>query len=347
MRLHALQYLRALAALLVVYSHACIQVPAYQAQLVEFGSFGVDIFFVISGFIMMYISKPSHTPKAFIINRIRRVVPLYWFFTLLLAAILFIRPSIFSNTTLQFDILMQSLLFVPHFSQTHPGEVWPLLAPGWSLIYEMYFYALFALSLFAMQKYRLPLISTIIFVLFALANLTGIDGPTGPLTEFFKDQVVFEFIFGMLLAFAWQRGFRLTNLAGTAMAITSFAYLVFHSQQRGIASVEEPQHLLTNGIPAATMVTGMLYMKLPENKIGLLLGDASYALYLSHIFVLGLLRVILVPILGASQSAALLFVGISVVACTLISIPVHLLIDNWLLRQERFDLLRPVKQHEA
>jgi len=347
MKLHALQYLRAIAALLVVYSHACIQVPAYQAQLMEFGSFGVDIFFVISGFIMMYISKPSHTPGAFIVNRVRRVVPLYWFFTLLLAAILFVKPSIFSSTELRLDVLIQSLLFLPHFSQAHPEEVWPLLAPGWSLIYEMYFYGLFALSLFAAQKYRLPLISVVIIGIFGLANITGIDGSTGPLTAFFKKQVVFEFIFGMLLAYAWQLGFRLTNIAATAMAITSFAYLVFHSQQRGIASYDEPMHILINGIPAATMVTGVVFMKIPVNKIGLLLGDASYALYLSHIFVLGLLRVILVPILGTDQSAAYLFVAISVVTCTLVSIPIHLLIDNWLLRQERFGFLRSAKQREA
>jgi len=347
MKLHALQYLRAVAALLVVYSHACVQVPEYKAQLVVFGSFGVDIFFVISGFIMMYISKPSHTPKAFIINRVRRVVPLYWFFTLLLAAILFVMPSIFSKTELQMDVLIQSLLFVPHFSQAHPGEIWPLLAPGWSLIYEMYFYALFALSLFAVQRFRLALISFVIVVLFGLAHLSSMNGSVGPFTEFFKDQVVFEFIFGMLLAYAWQQGFKLTNVAGTAMAITSLAYLIFHSQQRGIASVDEPLHVLAYGIPAATMVTGILFMKLPVNKIGLLLGDASYALYLSHIFVLGLLKVILVPILGTDQSAALLFVAISLIVCTLVSVPVHLIIDNWLLRQERFDWLRTAKQREA
>jgi len=347
MRLHALQYLRALAALVVVYSHACIQVPAYKAHIVEFGSFGVDIFFVISGFIMMYISKPSHTPKAFIVNRVRRVVPLYWFFTLLLAAVLFVKPSIFSKTELQIDVLIQSLLFIPHFSQAHPGEVWPLLAPGWSLNYEMYFYALFALSLFATQKFRLPAISIVIVCLFGLAHITSIDGPNGPFTEFFKDQVVFEFIFGMLLAYAWQRGFKLTNLAGTALAITSFAYLIFHSQQRGIASFDDAQHILTNGIPAATMVAGILYMKLPANKFGLLLGDASYALYLSHIFVLGLLRVILPPILGTDQSAAFLFVTISLVVCTLVSIPVHLLIDNWFLRHERLDAFRSAKRREA
>ena len=61
MRLHALQYLRAFAALAVVYSHIVIQVEPYQEWLLEFGSFGVDIFFVISGFIMIYISKPTDT----------------------------------------------------------------------------------------------------------------------------------------------------------------------------------------------------------------------------------------------------------------------------------------------
>ncbi len=343
MRLHALQYLRAIAALVVVYSHACIQVPAYQAKMMEFGSFGVDIFFVISGFIMLYISKPTHTPGAFMLNRIRRVAPLYWFFTLLMACIFLIMPSVFANTELTFDALIKSLFFIPHFSSAHPGEVWPIVAPGWSLNFEMYFYLLFALSLFARENLRLILISVAIAGIFLIAKLSGGESA---FAQFLADDVVFEFIFGMLLAHAWKRGWRLSSAAGTVVFITGFALLIIHSQKLLLAAYDLPG-IVTNGIPAAMVVAGTLFVKMPDNRIGVMLGDASYALYLSHIFVLGLLRKLLPPILGDGQISAYLFVAISLIVCVLVSIPVHFLIDNWLLRHERLSALRSPARREA
>jgi len=112
MRLHALQYLRAVAALAVVYSHAAFQVDSYEKLLLEAGSFGVDIFFVISGFIMIYIAKPENTFGQFMINRIRRVVPLYWFFTLLMGVILLVLPDVFKATSFSIKSLIYSLGFV-------------------------------------------------------------------------------------------------------------------------------------------------------------------------------------------------------------------------------------------
>ncbi len=343
MKLHALQYLRAIAALVVVYSHACIQVPEYKAHVMEFGSFGVDIFFVISGFIMLYISKPNHKPKAFIVNRARRVAPLYWFFTLLMAVIFLIRPSLFANAELRVQALVQSLFFIPHFSDAHPGEVWPIVAPGWSLNYEMYFYALFAASLFLAQRYRLWFISAAILGVFLLAH--AIDG-SGPFSKFFTDGVVFEFIFGMLLAKAWLSGFRLSSRAGVVLFISGFALLILHSQGQLLASLNMPG-IISYGIPATMVVAGTLYIQMPKSDFGLLLGDASYALYLSHIFVLGLLRQVLPPLLGDGPMAAYIFVGVSMVLCLIVSIPVHLYIDNWLLREERLSPSRAPKQREA
>jgi len=343
MRLHALQYLRAIAALVVVYAHACIQVPAYEAKLIEFGSFGVDIFFVISGFIMLYISKPTHTPGAFIINRVRRVAPLYWFFTLLMAAIFMAMPSVFTNTSLTAESLLKSLFFIPHFSSAHPGEVWPIVAPGWSLNFEMYFYLLFALSLFARENLRLILITVAISGIFLLAKLTNFEGP---IAQFLADDVVFEFIFGMFLAYAWKRGWRLSATTGTILFVLGLALLVVHSQDMFLGSTNLPG-IIKNGIPATMVVAGTLFIKVPDNRFGVLLGDASYALYLSHIFVLGLLRKLLPPVLGDGQTAAYLFVAISLVACTVVSIPVHYLVDNWLLRQERLTFLRSSTRREA
>lgn len=343
MRLHALQYLRAIAALVVVYAHACIQVPAYSAKLMEFGSFGVDIFFVISGFIMLYISKSSHKPGAFMLNRIRRVAPLYWFFTLLMAVIFLIMPSVFAKADLTIESLLKSLFFIPHFSAAHPGEVWPIVAPGWSLNFEMYFYLLFALSLFAPEKLRLTLITVVISGVFLAATLADTGGPWN---KFFTDNVVFEFIFGMLLAHYYKRDWRLSSALGWVLFVAGFVLLLLHSQHYLLAAFNLPG-IITNGIPAAMIVAGTLFLKLPENRLGVLLGDASYALYLSHIFVLGLFRKVLPPVLGDGPFSAYLFVAISMIACLVISVPVHHLIDNWALRMERINALRSPAQREA
>ena len=82
-----------------------------------------------------------------------------------------------------------------------------------------------------------------------------------------------------------------------------------------------------------------LYVRIGEHRWAVLLGDASYALYLSHIFTLGVLRKFVAPYLGEGQTAAYLFVAISLVVCTLVSVVIHKYIDNWLLRHERLSWL--------
>lgn len=333
MRLHALQYLRAVAALAVVFSHSTIQVENYREWLPEFGSFGVDIFFVISGFIMVWIAKPGDTPRAFITNRIRRVVPLYWFFTLLMAAILLLLPALFKNTVFDPMAVVQSLAFWPHYSTAQSDQVWPIVAPGWSLNYEMYFYLLFALSLLVISRLRLLFVAigiTSVFLI-AVALDTG-----GAVSHFYSESIVFEFLLGMGLAHAWKRGLRLSPGIGWMLIVSGFALI---SAQLPVPRIFE------FGVPATLIVAGSLFVSLPDIRWMTLLGDASYALYLSHIFTLGLLRKVLPPVLGEGVVAAWGFVALALVICTLVSIIVHLLIDNWLLRNERlqsFGRVRPV-----
>lgn len=324
MRLHALQYLRAVAALAVVYSHAVTQVDSYEPFLKHAGSFGVDIFFVISGFIMIYIAKPGNTFGNFMINRARRVIPLYWFFTLLMGAILLLLPSVFKATRFDVEALLLSLAFVPHWSMVTVTEAWPIVAPGWSLNFEMYFYFIFALSLFFAEKYRIAFITLVITGVFLLASF--LDNGESPITHFFAKSMVFEFVFGMALAYAWKKGFRMPPYAAWALLLLGTIMLFLY--------LPVPR-IIEYGIPSLLIVTACLYINVGESKFGVLLGDASYALYLCHIFVLGLLRKILPPFLGEGQTAAILFVIISIIVCTVASLFVHKYIDNWLLRQER------------
>jgi len=95
------------------------------------------------------------------------------------------------------------------------------------------------------------------------------------------------------------------------------------------------------------IVVGCLYIRVPVYKFGLMLGDASYAIYLSHIFVLGALRVLVPDDVTASTLHAWGFVLLSIVGSTVVGIVVHFLIDNWLLREERLTLFRPAAQEET
>lgn len=324
MRLHALQYLRAVAALAVVYSHSVTQVEGYETYLAHAGSFGVDIFFVISGFIMIYIAKPTNTFGKFIVNRARRVIPLYWFFTFLMAAILFLLPSVFKATEYDTLALILSLGFIPHWSMVTPTEAWPIVAPGWSLNFEMYFYFVFALSLFFAEKYRIAFITLVISTVFLLAQF--FDNGESAIAHFFALSMVFEFVFGMLIALAWQRGFRLPSSISWLVLVVATGMLFLHLPV---------SRIIEYGVPSLLIVMACLFINVKEWRFGILLGDASYALYLSHIFVLGVLRKVLPPVLGEGQNAAYLFVVISLIVCTIASLFIHKYIDNWLLVRDR------------
>jgi len=331
MRLHSLQYLRAVAAIAVVWSHAVIQVDQYQQFLNKTGAFGVDIFFVISGFIMVYISKPEHTPTRFLSNRISRVLPLYWFFTLAMAALLLVMPALFKNSTFSVLAVIKSFLFIPEYTITEGNEIWPILAPGWSLNYEMYFYTLFALSLLAPHRHRIWVCCALITVFFLAFRFLG---QGGAISTFYGDFIVYEFVFGMVLALLFMKGkLRMNQAMAWGLVIAGFALLL-------VLTVPAHLKIVLIGIPALMIVTGTLFCKLPENKFFVMLGDSSYSLYLCHIFTLGICRVILPSFLGEGRMAAILFAVISTLICIASGVVVHYLIDNWLLRRERFTTIR-------
>ena len=149
MTLFNIQYLRGVAALMVVLFHVldssgrlgeAVVLPAFPA-----GEAGVDLFFVISGFIIWHTSRdPGLTPGRFMTKRIKRVVPLYWFFTLAMAAIVIVAPSLLRTTVFEPMHVIASLAFVPYLHPTlHAYN--PLVFVGWTLNYEMAFYVAFAL----------------------------------------------------------------------------------------------------------------------------------------------------------------------------------------------------------
>ena len=274
---------------------------------------------------MIFIMKPDTKPKAFMIARIRRVVPLYWFFTMLMAAILIALPGVFKATTFELDKFLLSLAFIPHWSTANPNFVWPIVAPGWSLVFEMYFYLVFALSLLLAARFRLIFIAAFIATVFLVATAMHTD--ESAVTDFFSQSMVFEFIFGMLLAAFWKRGYTTSSSTAWLFIALGLCLLLLNMQVSRIVSY---------GLPSLLIVMGCLYIRVNEYQWGILLGDASYSLYLSHIFTLGLMRKIFPPLLGEGPIAAYSFVVLSLLVCTVVSIYIHKYVDNWLLRSERF-----------
>src|SRR5262245_61905199 len=157
----SIQALRAIAALLVFLGHAINQVNLEVAEEFpnSYGPFGVDLFFVISGFVMVYSSErlfgqPGASVK-FFARRLARIVPLYWAATAIL--VWFDVPNASTKAVLG------SLFFVPHI----PLEA-PLLDVGWTLIFEMFFYSVFAIALLAKRRFAVVASATVFLISFVV-----------------------------------------------------------------------------------------------------------------------------------------------------------------------------------
>ena len=196
----SIHYLRGLAALLVVFHHSIIQLAPVRDHYahIEFGQAGVDIFFVISGFVI-YLSNAKGRLGCgeFLKLRIIRIVPLYWLATLAVVAVAVVAPRFFATTTLTAQDVAQSLLFVPAYSAAFPGQIWPVLVPGWSLNYEMFFYLVFAVGLLVARE-RLLLFLVATLGILVVAGLL-LDPQPAPLKSY-TDLRLLEFLFGVLLA---------------------------------------------------------------------------------------------------------------------------------------------------
>ena len=146
----SIQHLRAIAALSVALFHAC------QWSQIDFGigAAGVDLFFVISGFVMWTVTAGREAaPLTFLRRRVIRVAPLYWIVTLALVAGALVFPQRFPEVEPRADHILLSLAFIQHMNPA--GQPFPILAPGWTLNYEAVFYLVFASTLILPVRRRI------------------------------------------------------------------------------------------------------------------------------------------------------------------------------------------------
>ena len=280
-----IQLLRFLAAAAVLVGHAGdLFMPGNATLRAIPWSGGVDVFFVISGFVMTYLTQgrfgQTGAPAAFLVRRAIRIVPPYWLFTTLMVASVLLFSEHVRNTRLDASVVSASYFFIPW--PRADGQLNPLLSQGWTLNYEAFFYGLFAVALF-FRRGLLWLAGA--FLLLAAAHPV-VPSAWFALT-FWTNPIILEFLGGIGLGTLFLRGLRLPlwgsmALAAGAVAVHLAANMLEPGLIRRMAQVGLPAFLLCASLALAPepKAPGPLRRALVAG------GDSSYTLYLSHTFTL-------------------------------------------------------------
>jgi len=296
--LPGIQALRGLAALLVVVTHTYSMELKYSPdQLLGkwsyYGGTGVDLFFVISGFIMVHVTRNTARGPAgaghFLLRRISRIYPLYWLVSAALLAVYLYRPEFVFSGIDRNPNLIKSFLLWPDFRP-------PLLAIGWTLTFELMFYLFFAFALLLPKK-RLGVFLTVWsigIVVTQIPDLRSYLAP-GPVVGLLTSAMSLEFIAGAALALWLQK---LTVSRAQSLTLITLGALTGILGAAVLSYYEEwildsfPLRAAIFGGPAAMMVFGLAANDLAERPVSKslqALGDWSYAIYLTHILTLSVI----------------------------------------------------------
>lgn len=284
----SIQALRGLAALFVVFQHV---------RFLNFGAFGVDIFFCISGFMIMFTTEKS--TKYFFRKRLIRILPLYYLMTFGTYAMLLLFPSMFQQTRHNLSYLVKSLLFIPF--EISDGIIQPLVRIGWTINCEMLFYLLFFIAFHISMKYRGLICGAFLVVLVGAVQIcapviSSWQSPIGrmfsPVLMFYGDPVMLEFIFGILayylLRFLYHR--HLEHPFPMAVSVLSavsipviFCLLAFFTPRINVLGF---RRLPLWGLPALVLLVlaFLAGLKLSLPRFFILMGNISYSLYLVHYY---------------------------------------------------------------
>ena len=303
-QIHVLQALRAWAAFAVLVFHVLDKsqtlfgsIPPWLAFMNVVGPMGVDIFFVISGFIMMMTTASLAPNRAslrhFLWRRITRVVPMYWLVTTCVLLLVLVVPSVFRE--LQFDLkqVIASYLFVPVTNAM--GHQSPLLGVGWTLNFEMYFYVIFAVAL--LLRARLAAIA----LFFGASVVLGWWlAPTLPMLQLMTSPLLLEFVAGAAAAVLLKRYPHLPAWLG----LVGLGWLVVSMQQLVTQTLLPLHYGLSIGLRMAVLASLERAGKLQVPRWLVALGDSSYALYLTHVFALAVVARLWVRFVGSEQVVA-------------------------------------------
>ncbi|SFR18808.1 MULTISPECIES: acyltransferase family protein [unclassified Enterobacter] len=280
----SIQMLRALAVWLVVLHHVKQIVfsdhfsNSFMDKLAHKGAAGVDLFFIISGFIIYQSIYTKRISAAqFALNRVMRIVPAYWLFTGIVAFLAIYFNGLMFATTTNPELLIRSLLFLPTERSDIMGYI-PFLTVGWTLNYEMFFYLLACLVILISRERFIVLISLVI--IFSYEYLK----PSLSAMPFYSNGIMLEFLLGIFIADFHKNGM-LEKINPVILISLSVAAMVF------IYNRPEDHDILYIGVPCAVVVACFVGLEssLKDNKITkalIKLGDYSYSTYLCHVIVI-------------------------------------------------------------
>lgn len=294
-RLETIQVLRFVAVLAVVFSHSFHELtalladraPGFDEKLFP-GDFGVDLFFVISGFVMVHVSadrfgKPGEIVE-FLRRRLIRIVPLYWTATLAMIAVIVLLPGAVDSASRAPADWLLSFFFIP-FERPGDGMMRPVLGLGWSLNYEMFFYALFAACIWLPRRFAIPAAMSAIFAAWLAGRSAAGQHPA---FAFWSQPVIFEFAAGMAIGWAYSAGLRIGTTVAAVLAVAGVGLLA--AAPRFDEAMEAMRHV-AYGAPATLIVAAAVLARASEgyraSPAFVAAGDASYSTYLAHPFVLG------------------------------------------------------------
>jgi peptidoglycan/LPS O-acetylase OafA/YrhL len=278
-----LQILRIVAACMVLLTHSTF----YASERLDRhfgiwgkGASGVDIFFVLSGFVMIYSSQRLFTDpngwKIFAERRIVRIVPIYWIATSVKLIALLATSGYVLHAQFRVAHSICSYLFLPAYNSE--GIVIPVLSVGWTLNFEMFFYFVFTFALLL----RMDVYKFAGGVLTLLAIGAFFRKPDWPAASFYLDTRVLEFFYGMLIAKVCLTGKHLPRYGAIPLLLLGFLGLL------GPWLSLDQLHGLLYGIAAALIVYSMASLEDSLTRIPkfVLYGaDASYVIYLFHPFI--------------------------------------------------------------
>lgn len=250
---------------------------------------GVDIFFVISGFVMTWLVRDDRggvgAARRFLLRRAIRIVPAYWFFTTLLIVTVLVAPVV-RHTEVNPPAIATSYAFIPW--PRGDGQLKPILSQGWTLNYEAFFYVAFA----ATFLFRRGLV--VIAACFGILAFANSFVPTEALlVGFYTSPIILEFVGGIALARLYIRGTRLP-LWGAALCIAAAVACFFLLRPLHLGSFDRA---LSWGLPALLLAAALVLSPEPRRQgVGRRWlqqgGDASYTIYLSHTFTINAIAVL-------------------------------------------------------
>ncbi|EPE3626084.1 acyltransferase family protein [Serratia marcescens] len=303
--LNQIQWLRGIAAVVVIFTH--IMGKAYSTGwsgvAFERGGIGVDIFFIISGFIMMYVcdGKPQSSVK-FIKNRALRILPLHYLILVPLLLVYSVKPGLI-NSTFSGTYIIESVFLIP----VKIGSYQYLNPVVWTLCYEMMFYIIFSLFL-SFNDIRKTAFCTVVVIL-SLVIAGFIYRGDSPLVLGITNSISVEFCMGMMLYLLYKNEKLKVNpyvMIGAAIVL----YFAFDKTSL-------PRFVIC-GLPSAVLFVGFINLKNKFIRPLNVLGDISYEIYISHILVVTAVYMVLntigihsLAIYIAACVTAIIFVGLA------------------------------------